>query len=150
MFQPTPPAFYNSKPTPTRIFPIVISNSINIVDQSVAIIDAHMFPCQKCGYKDGVGNIEYKAGNVALGWGALLFLFTGLFCFLPCVNSNCKDAHFSCARCHYKKAIVKPKCCCWMVYQLNSLFINSSLIIYLYIKLFNTLFDTKIIIKRKI
>ncbi len=71
-----------------------------------------MFPCQKCGLSQTVGPIRFQSGAVAMAWGTVLFILTGIFFFIPCTMNRCKNAHVSCVRCGYKKAIVRPKCCC--------------------------------------
>ncbi len=77
-----------------------------------AVYDAQMLSCQKCGLNQTVGPIKLTPGNVSCAWGTCLFLFTGIFCWVPCVVNGCKDTHVNCVRCGFKKAIIKPKCCC--------------------------------------
>ena len=80
-------------------------------DKNDAIIDGQEFACQKCGLK-AIGPLSYHSGQTAFAWGTFLFALTGIFCFLPCVNNGCKDTHVSCARCGFKRAIIKANCCC--------------------------------------
>ena len=54
--------------------------------------------CQTC--QQDTAQIERKAiGCVAISWGIFYCLFSGIFCFLPCINSRYQDTKFVCVKC---------------------------------------------------
>jgi hypothetical protein len=68
-------------------------------------MEGQFYACQRCGH-NGNGSFGYRTGTTACLWGVGLFVFTGIFCFIPCMFDGCKDIDIFCGRCGYKKAIV--------------------------------------------
>jgi hypothetical protein len=73
-------------------------------------MEGQFYACQKCGH-NGNGAISYRTGTTACLWGIGLFMFTGIFCWIPCVCEGCKDIDIYCGKCGYRKAIVEAECC---------------------------------------
>ena len=52
-----------------------------------------------------------QIGKAAISWGTVLFLTTGICCWIPCVINDCKDHEIVCSNCSYIRQRVPSHIC---------------------------------------
>lgn len=113
VMKPVMQPMYMQTPTPT-----VQQSPIIIINDNKDPVGMH---CQTCGLE--TGQIQRKTvGCVAITWGVVYCLLTGMFCFLPCIQDNYKDTEIVCIKCQTVKHTI-PADCFWffLFFILNSL-----------------------------